>query len=107
MMNAATTEKTLSCTRTNHRNMPDVFELLCPVRLKDWLHGWDYSLAYSGSGLEQQCMQSMHWSENSINNYLKTGVMLTRQEGDSGFWCCGNRGLTPFYEKVLSCMTVN
>lgn len=31
-----------------------VFSLLCPVREKDWLDGWDYTLIHSVSGLVEQ-----------------------------------------------------
>ncbi len=34
-----------------------VFPLLCPVREKDWLQGWDYNLIHSDSGLvERDCV---------------------------------------------------
>ena len=37
----------------------DVFPLLCPVREKDWLPGWDYTMIHSHSGLiEQDCVFS-------------------------------------------------
>ena len=36
-----------------------VFPLLCPVREKDWLDGWDYTMIYSESGLiEEGCVFS-------------------------------------------------
>ena len=34
-----------------------VFPLLCPVREKDWLEGWDYEMVYSLSGIaERDCI---------------------------------------------------
>lgn len=34
---------------------PDrVFELLCPVREADWLHGWEYRMIYSQSGFAEE-----------------------------------------------------
>ena len=30
-----------------------VFPLLCPVRERDWLHGWDCNMVYSESGLAE------------------------------------------------------
>ena len=34
-----------------------VFPLLCPVREKDWLDGWEYEMIYSRSGLaEENCV---------------------------------------------------
>lgn len=51
------TQKTLSFTQTNHGNIDQVFPLLCPVREKDWLDGWDYQMIYSESGLiEKDCV---------------------------------------------------
>lgn len=37
----------------------EVFPLLCPVREKDWVDGWDYTMIHSKSGLiEQDCVFS-------------------------------------------------
>ncbi|GET22455.1 hypothetical protein [Prolixibacter denitrificans] len=37
----------------------EVFPLLCPVREKDWLDGWDYTMIHSESGLiEEGCVFS-------------------------------------------------
>jgi hypothetical protein len=46
-----------------------VFPLLCPVREKDWLDGWEYSMIFSGSGLiEKGCVFSTphHGTEQTI-----------------------------------------
>ena len=46
-----------------------VFPLLCPVREKDWIDGWDYQMIYSKSGLvENGCVFSTphHGNENTI-----------------------------------------
>jgi len=32
----------------------EIFPLLCPVREKEWLRGWDYNLIYSNSGLAEK-----------------------------------------------------
>ena len=32
----------------------DVFPLLCPVRERDWLHGWDCDMVYSESGYAEE-----------------------------------------------------
>ncbi len=49
---------------------PDVvFPLLCPVREKDWIDGWDYQLIFSKSGLiEKDCVFSTphHGNEQTI-----------------------------------------
>ena len=50
-------QKTFSFTQINHGNIDQVFPLLCPVREKDWLYGWDYQMIYSQSGLiEKDCV---------------------------------------------------
>ncbi len=46
-----------------------VFPLLCPVREKDWLDGWDYKMIFSKSGLiENGCVFSTphHGIEETI-----------------------------------------
>lgn len=49
---------------------PDVvFPLLCPVREKDWIDGWDYKMIFSKSGLiEKDCVFSTphHGKEQTI-----------------------------------------
>jgi len=50
-------KKTLSFTQRNNGNIDDVFPLLCPVREKDWLDGWEYEMVHSSSGLiEKDCV---------------------------------------------------
>lgn len=53
-----------------HNAKPEiVFPLLCPVREKDWLPGWDYNMIYSKSGLiEKGCVFStpQHGKEQTI-----------------------------------------
>jgi len=46
-----------------------VFPLLCPVREKDWIDGWDYKMIFSKSGLiEKGCVFSTphHGNEETI-----------------------------------------
>ncbi len=46
-----------------------VFPLLCPVREKEWLEGWDYMMVYSKSGLiENGCVfySPHHGSQQTI-----------------------------------------
>jgi hypothetical protein len=46
-----------------------VFPLLCPVREKDWIEGWDYKMIFSVSGLiEKGCVFSTphHGNEQTI-----------------------------------------
>lgn len=48
---------TKSCVQVNYATPAVVFPLLCPVREKDWLEGWDYEMIYSESGkIEQDCV---------------------------------------------------
>ena len=47
----------------------EVFPLLCPVREKDWLDGWDYTMIHSVSGLiEEGCVFSTphHGQQDTI-----------------------------------------
>jgi hypothetical protein len=39
-----------SCTQLNTATPAKIFPLLCPVREKDWIDGWEYSMVYSVSG---------------------------------------------------------
>jgi len=46
-----------------------VFPLLCPVREKDWIDGWEYTMIFSNSGLiEKGCVFSTphHGKEKTI-----------------------------------------
>ena len=50
-------QRTFSYTQLNTGSIQNVFPLLCPVREKDWLDGWDYKMIYSLSGLiEKDCV---------------------------------------------------
>jgi hypothetical protein len=50
-------QRTFNHTQINEGNIDDVFPLLCPVREKDWLEGWDYTMVKSVSGLiEKNCV---------------------------------------------------
>lgn len=45
----------------------EIFELLCPVREKEWLRGWDYNMIYSISGLaEKGCVFE---TDNNFGSY--------------------------------------
>ena len=68
-----------------------VFPLLCPVREKDWIDGWDYKMIYSESGLvEQGCIFSTphHGNQQTIwyvsrhdkENYKVEFIRLTPGE---------------------------
>lgn len=48
---------TYSYTQKNLAPPDKVFPLLCPVREKEWLDGWEYEMVYSESGLvEEGCI---------------------------------------------------
>ncbi|UCH65385.1 MAG: hypothetical protein JSW63_12395 [Ignavibacterium sp.] len=52
-----TIQKTFTYKQINDGAPKEVFPLLCPVREKDWLDGWDYKMIYSKSGLvEKDCV---------------------------------------------------
>lgn len=49
--------KTLTYRQLNTGNIQAIFPLLCPVRERDWLDGWQCTLVHSHSGLiEQGCV---------------------------------------------------
>ena len=50
-------QKTFHYTQHNTGNIDEVFPLLCPVREKDWLQGWEYRMIHSTSGIiEENCV---------------------------------------------------
>ena len=50
-------QRTLAYTQINNDSMDRVFPLLCPIREKEWLDGWDCKMIHSHSGLiEQDCV---------------------------------------------------
>jgi hypothetical protein len=57
-------QKTLTFKQLNNAAPEAVFPLLCPVREKDWLDGWDYKMIYSKSGLiEKNCVFSTSYPD--------------------------------------------
>ncbi len=68
-------------------NKKEIFPLLCPVREKEWLQGWDYNMIFSDSGYaEKGCVfetnndfGSYQWiitKHNCVNSeiqFVKTG----------------------------------
>jgi hypothetical protein len=56
----------------------DVFPLLCPVREKDWIEGWNYEMIYSRSGLvEKNCVFSTPFAQG-----IETIWQVTEYEPD-------------------------
>jgi len=50
-------QQTVTYSQINQGGVKTVFPLLCPVREKEWLDGWDYRMIHSQSGLiEQGCV---------------------------------------------------
>ncbi len=50
-------QKTLTYHQYYQYEVEKVFPLLCPVREKDWLDGWEYKMIHSHSGLiERDCV---------------------------------------------------
>lgn len=53
--------------QTLYGNKEEIFSLLCPVREKEWLQGWDYNMIYSDSGLaENGCIFE---TDNDFGSY--------------------------------------
>ncbi len=50
-------QKTFSRVQINNGPVEKVFPLLCPVREKEWLEGWEYTMIHSRSGfIEKDCV---------------------------------------------------
>ena len=68
-MSYQTSRKEFSYTQINEASPERVFQLLCPVREKDWIDGWEFEIIYSQSGFaEQGCVFSTphHGSSHTI-----------------------------------------
>jgi hypothetical protein len=60
-------------TQINTATPDRVFPLLCPVREKDWIDGWEYTMIYSRSGLaEQGCVFTTPGEDNKITTWYIT-----------------------------------
>jgi hypothetical protein len=58
-------QRTFDYTQTNNAPRSKVFPLLCPVREKDWIDGWEYEMIHSESGLaEMDCVFSTPFKDN-------------------------------------------
>lgn len=75
-------QKTLKFTQLNSGSIENIFPLLCPVREKDWLDGWEYKMIYSQSGLiEKDCVFATPYSEGTetvwqVTQYNKTDFYI-------------------------------
>lgn len=50
-------QRNFNYTQSINGKPEDIFPLLCPVREKDWLDGWEYEMIHSSSGLvEDNCV---------------------------------------------------
>ncbi|MTI87955.1 MAG: hypothetical protein FH748_08310 [Balneolaceae bacterium] len=78
-------------TQLNYGSRDDVFPLLCPVREKDWLDGWDFTMIHSESGLiEQDCVfttphhgefeTTWHVTQHDSKEYLIEFLRVTPRE---------------------------
>lgn len=64
---------TLSFTQKNIATPEKVFPLLCPVREKDWLDGWEYKMIWSESGFaEEGCVFSTPHHGKSETTWIVT-----------------------------------
>ena len=60
---------TKTYSQINHAKPAKVFPLLCPVKEKNWIDGWEYKMIYSESGVvEKGCIFSTphHGNEETI-----------------------------------------
>ncbi len=58
----------------------EIFPLLCPVRERDWLHGWACDMVYSESGLaEEGCV----FTTSSSDGEADTIWLITRCDRDN------------------------
>jgi hypothetical protein len=84
-------QKTLKYAQINNGSIQTVFPLLCPVREKDWLDGWNYTMIKSDSGLiERGCVfTTPHHGDNDTvwyvtqhdcENYMIEFVRVTPNE---------------------------
>lgn len=56
----------------------EIFSLLCPVREKEWLNGWDYKMVYSESGLaEKGCIFE---TDNDFGTYQWVMTQYNRED---------------------------
>ncbi len=60
-------------------DVDDIFALLCPVREKAWLEGWNYNMIHSESGYaEQGCVFTTR------NGEKEATWVITRRDPESG-----------------------
>jgi len=60
-------QRSLTFLQNHSKNASQVFPLLCPVREKDWLNGWDFTMIHSISGLvEAGCVFSTQHHDEDI-----------------------------------------
>ncbi len=59
-------------------NKDEIFELLCPVREKEWLDGWDCNIIHSESGLaEKGCVFE---TDNDFGKYQWVMTKYNRED---------------------------
>ena len=72
-MTRATVQKEFSYRQQNDGRPDQVFPLLCPVREKDWIDGWEYEMIYSKSGLiEEGCVFTTPHHGNTTTTWYVT-----------------------------------
>ncbi len=64
--------------QTINGNIREVFKLLCPVREKEWLQGWDYKMIFSEGGYaEKGCVFE------TSNEYGSYNWIITRHDEEN------------------------
>lgn len=68
-----TARRVFSYRQVNLAPPENVFPLLCPVREKEWLDGWEYKMVFSKSGFaEQGCVFSTPFDEKTVTTWYIT-----------------------------------
>jgi len=72
-MKKDTIQKVFSYRQQNEGTPDQVFPLLCPVREKDWIDGWEYEMIYSTSGLiEEGCVFTTPHHGSTVTTWYVT-----------------------------------
>jgi hypothetical protein len=75
-----------------------IFKLLCPVREKEWLSGWDYTMIYSESGFaEKGCVFE------TDNDFGKYQWIITKHDIDN----CEIQFVKFVYDKLVVIIDLN
>jgi hypothetical protein len=72
-MGNGTIQKEFNYSQKNDGTPDEVFPLLCPVREKEWIDGWEYEMIYSKSGLvEEGCVFTTPHHGSTVTTWYVT-----------------------------------